>query len=184
MQGKGVLLQDTGDRGPHRPGQIIPHIQLRWGFDSYPVRPARNESVWPQEAGNALIFSPKKEYCILSREHYLKSVSFSFSISASPPPPAPLPSLLGASYLMGGSGERPRLLGWYIQWAVSNWKAAGPFFLLYPFLFLLFWLELPILRAGWGHLELILQRMSRMCTAVCWFQLSLFRLFHLTRDGW
>ena len=111
-----MLLQDTGDRGPHRPGQIILHIQLRWRFDSYPVRPEEMRQCGHRKNRNALRFSLKKEYCILSRECYLKSVSFSLSSSASPAPPTPLPSLLGASYLMGGCGERPRLLGWCVGW--------------------------------------------------------------------
>ena len=70
---------------------------------------------------------------------YLKIISFSLSISASPPPRPPLPSLLGVSYLMEGNGERLRWLGLCI-WlcAVSNWEAAGPILLLYPFLFFVF----------------------------------------------
>lgn len=148
-----------------------------------PVRLEEVRQCGHRKHGNALTFSVKKEYCILSREHYLKRVSFSLSSSASSPPPTPLPSLLDATYLMGGSGERPRLLGWCIRWwdnvQFLTERQLGHCI----FLFLLFWLELLILREGWGHLELILQGMSRMCMAVCWFQLSLFRLLHLIKGS-
>lgn len=153
---EGCCARQRGAALGHRwSGKSLLPSQVKMRVGQLPSKAAGNGAMWAWEALEMPSAFPwRRKLCPLCEEHPSLSPSVSLflcvcaymcvsvcvCVSLTTPP---LGSLLGrVSFLMGGSRDRLPSLGLCLQlFAASNWLAAGPGLLLYPFLFL-FWLEL------------------------------------------